>query len=213
LTARHDANLSVGSRTVRIGLAPVQSDREEWESPRGHQPQRSMRGSEPGGWVGGRAATRSGRQLTLTPQQQAIDRTREIVHNAGGGEVSGEVLIQGHNGKIHDKDTIDPGEGPFHRRVDRTPTGLQPPFGPRSSRPGRGRCFAGGPPCQESSSWTAGVAPSRHQPASNLGDRLHPRPRRGNVVGACGDPRRGSVASRSPVTAPVLPCGQCRCQP
>ncbi len=41
-------------------------------------------------------------------QQQAIDRAREIVHNAGGGE----VLIHGRDGQIRDKDTIEPGNDP-----------------------------------------------------------------------------------------------------
>lgn len=41
-------------------------------------------------------------------QQQAIDRAREIVHNAGGGE----VVIHGRDGKIRDKDTIAPGNDP-----------------------------------------------------------------------------------------------------
>lgn len=42
-------------------------------------------------------------------QQQAIDRAREIVHNAGGGE----VLIHGRDGQIRDKDTIEPGNDTF----------------------------------------------------------------------------------------------------
>lgn len=42
-------------------------------------------------------------------QQQAIDRARQIVHNAGGGE----VIIHGRDGQIRDKDTIAPGNDPF----------------------------------------------------------------------------------------------------
>lgn len=41
-------------------------------------------------------------------QADAIDRAREIVGNAGGGEVN----IHGRNGAIRAKDTIDPGNDP-----------------------------------------------------------------------------------------------------
>lgn len=41
-------------------------------------------------------------------QADAIDRAREIVGNAGGGEVN----IHGRNGQIRAKDTIDPGNDP-----------------------------------------------------------------------------------------------------
>jgi hypothetical protein len=41
-------------------------------------------------------------------QRDAIDRGREIVHNAGGGELN----IKGETGKIRAKDTIDPGNDP-----------------------------------------------------------------------------------------------------
>lgn len=41
-------------------------------------------------------------------QQEAINRAREIVHNAGGGE----VVIHGRDGAIRDKDTIAPGNDP-----------------------------------------------------------------------------------------------------
>lgn len=41
-------------------------------------------------------------------QKQATDRAREIVHNAGGGE----VRIHGRDGKIRDSDTVAPGNDP-----------------------------------------------------------------------------------------------------
>jgi len=41
-------------------------------------------------------------------QAEAIDRAREIVHNAGGGE----VVIHGRGGQIRDKDTVAPGHDP-----------------------------------------------------------------------------------------------------
>jgi hypothetical protein len=41
-------------------------------------------------------------------QAAAIDRAREIVHNAGGGE----VRIYGRDGQIRDSDTVAPGNDP-----------------------------------------------------------------------------------------------------
>jgi hypothetical protein len=41
-------------------------------------------------------------------QADAINRAREIVHNAGGGE----VRIHGRDGRIRDSDTIAPGNDP-----------------------------------------------------------------------------------------------------
>lgn len=41
-------------------------------------------------------------------QKDAINRARDIVGNAGGGE----VVIHGVNGQIRDKDTIAPGNDP-----------------------------------------------------------------------------------------------------
>lgn len=41
-------------------------------------------------------------------QAEAINRAREIVHNAGGGE----LRIHGRNGEIRDSDTIPPGNDP-----------------------------------------------------------------------------------------------------
>ena len=41
-------------------------------------------------------------------QKEAIDRARDIVHNAGGGE----VVIHDRHGKIRDSDTVAPGNDP-----------------------------------------------------------------------------------------------------
>lgn len=41
-------------------------------------------------------------------QAEAIARAKEIVHNAGGGEVS----IHGRDGKVRAKDTVEPGNDP-----------------------------------------------------------------------------------------------------
>lgn len=41
-------------------------------------------------------------------QSDAIDRAREIVDNAGGGEVT----IHGRDGKVRDSDTVPPGNDP-----------------------------------------------------------------------------------------------------
>lgn len=38
-------------------------------------------------------------------QKEVIDRTREIIRNAGGGE----LVVKGRDGKIRDPDTIKPG--------------------------------------------------------------------------------------------------------
>jgi len=60
-----------------------------------------------GGWDvkkanGGRASAHA------DTQARAIDRAKEIVHNAGGGEVT----IHGRDGKIRDSDTVPPGNDP-----------------------------------------------------------------------------------------------------
>ena len=41
-------------------------------------------------------------------QAEAIGRAREIIHNAGGGE----LVVHGEDGKIRQKDTIAPGNDP-----------------------------------------------------------------------------------------------------
>lgn len=45
-------------------------------------------------------------------QSDAINRAREIVHNAGGGE----VVTHDRDGQIRDSDTIAPGSDPFPPR-------------------------------------------------------------------------------------------------
>lgn len=45
-------------------------------------------------------------------QREAIDRAKQIVSNAGGGE----VRIHGTDGKIRDSDTVAPGNDPFPPR-------------------------------------------------------------------------------------------------
>ncbi len=63
--------------------------------------------NENGGWdVRKPGASRSSAHEDT--QRQAIDRAREIVRNAGGGE----VRIHGRNGQIRDSDTIPPGNDP-----------------------------------------------------------------------------------------------------
>jgi len=42
-------------------------------------------------------------------QSDAINRARQIVGNAGGGE----IVIHGRNGQIRDSDTVHPGRDPF----------------------------------------------------------------------------------------------------
>jgi hypothetical protein len=60
-----------------------------------------------GGWDVEKADARRSSAHADT-QQDAIDRAREIVHRAGGGE----VVIHGRDGKIRDKDTIPPSNDP-----------------------------------------------------------------------------------------------------
>jgi hypothetical protein len=42
-------------------------------------------------------------------QAEAVDRAREILHNAGGGELN----VHGRDGRIREKDTIAPGNDPY----------------------------------------------------------------------------------------------------
>jgi uncharacterized protein DUF2188 len=60
-----------------------------------------------GGWrvVAPHAERASARAVT---QEEAYDRAREIVHNAGGGE----VVIHGRDGQIRNSNTIPPGHDP-----------------------------------------------------------------------------------------------------
>ena len=48
-------------------------------------------------------------------QSDAEQRAKEIVHNAGGGE----VRIHGRDGRIRDSDTVAPGRDPFPPRDTR----------------------------------------------------------------------------------------------
>jgi hypothetical protein len=45
-------------------------------------------------------------------QAQAIDRARDIIRNSGGGE----LVVQGENGRIRQKDTIPPAKDKFPPR-------------------------------------------------------------------------------------------------
>jgi len=48
-------------------------------------------------------------------QAQAVERAKQIVHNAGGGE----VRIHGRDGQIRNSDTVAPGHDPFPPRDKR----------------------------------------------------------------------------------------------
>ena len=66
-----------------------------------------VRNKERGGWdVTAPGASRASSHHDT--QAEAIDRGRQIVHNAGGGE----LRIHGVDGKIRDSDTIAPGNDP-----------------------------------------------------------------------------------------------------
>lgn len=45
-------------------------------------------------------------------QSEAIDRAREIIRNSGGGE----LIVQGENGRIRQKDTIAPAKDEYPPR-------------------------------------------------------------------------------------------------
>ncbi|GAA3012855.1 DUF2188 domain-containing protein [Actinokineospora diospyrosa] len=70
--------------------------------------------SEAGGWdVKKPGASRASSHHDT--QAEAISRGREIVHNAGGGE----LVIHGTDGKVRDSDTIPPGNDPVPPRDKR----------------------------------------------------------------------------------------------
>jgi hypothetical protein len=101
---RPDPALNVGAQRQRganQNVASKPNDRHVVKNPEG-------------GWdvIGADAKRRSAHTDT---QQQAIDRAREIVHNAGGGE----VVIHDRQGRIRDKDTIAPGNDPNSPRDKR----------------------------------------------------------------------------------------------
>lgn len=60
-----------------------------------------------GGWDVVAPGSKRASARTAT-QRQAQDRARDIVRNAGGGE----VCIHGRDGKIRDSDTVRPGNDP-----------------------------------------------------------------------------------------------------
>ena len=64
-----------------------------------------------GGWVVKKPGAQRSSSHHST-QSEAIHRAREIVHNAGGGE----VVTHGRDGRIRDSDTIPPGRDPFPPR-------------------------------------------------------------------------------------------------
>lgn len=67
-----------------------------------------------GGWnVEGPHASRVSAHTRT--QAEAIVRAREIVHNAGGGE----VVTHNRHGVIRDSDTVPPGNDPFPPRDQR----------------------------------------------------------------------------------------------
>ena len=73
--------------------------------------QRNVVPNPKGGWdVDAPGASRSSGHFDT--QRQAIDRGREILHNASGGE----LRIHGRDGQIRDSDTIAPGNDPFPPR-------------------------------------------------------------------------------------------------
>lgn len=68
---------------------------------------RSVVPNSDGGWDVKKAGA-SRASAHAETQAEAIDRAREIVHNAGGGEVQ----IHGRDGRIRDSDTVKPGNDP-----------------------------------------------------------------------------------------------------
>ncbi|MEO3939411.1 DUF2188 domain-containing protein (plasmid) [Dermatophilaceae bacterium Soc4.6] len=76
-----------------------------------HDNRRHVVPNDQGGWdVEAPGASRASAHTDT--QADAIDRAREIVHNAGGGE----VVIHGRDGRIRDSDTIAPGHDPHPPR-------------------------------------------------------------------------------------------------
>ena len=73
----------------------------------GNDNRRHVVPNEDGGWDVKAPGAKKASAHTDT-QKQAQDRAREIVHNAGGGE----VVTHGVDGKIRDSDTIAPGNDP-----------------------------------------------------------------------------------------------------
>lgn len=79
-----------------------------------NQNRRHVVPNKDGGWdVKKPGASRSSAHTDT--QKQAQDRARDIVRNAGGGE----VRTHGRDGKIRDSDTIAPGNDPYPPRDKR----------------------------------------------------------------------------------------------
>jgi hypothetical protein len=77
----------------------------------GNQNERHVVPNENGGWDV--VAPGSSRASAHTETQaQAVDRARQIVGNAGGGE----VRIHGRDGRLRDSDTVRPGNDPLPPR-------------------------------------------------------------------------------------------------
>ncbi|WP_084652909.1 DUF2188 domain-containing protein [Nocardioides insulae] len=77
----------------------------------GNDNRRHVVKNDQGGWdVRGEGAKRASAHADT--QADAIARAREIVGNAGGGE----VVIHGRDGQIRDSDTVRPGDDPFPPR-------------------------------------------------------------------------------------------------
>jgi hypothetical protein len=80
-------------------------------SGKGHENDRHVVPAKDGGWdVKAPGADRASGHFDT--QKDAIDRAREIIHNAGGGE----LITHGTDGKIRDKDTVAPGNDPYPPR-------------------------------------------------------------------------------------------------
>jgi hypothetical protein len=97
--------------TSRIGAVQPQSEAIGGTGPMSNPNDRHVVPNPEGGWdvVKPNAGRSSSHHNT---QAEAIDRGREIVHNAGGGE----LLIHGEHGQIRQKDTIAPGPDPYPPR-------------------------------------------------------------------------------------------------
>ncbi len=77
----------------------------------GHESDRDVVPTEDGRWAV-RAPNADRASGVFDRQSEAIDRGREIVGNAGGGE----LRIHGRDGRIRDSDTVPPGNDPFPPR-------------------------------------------------------------------------------------------------
>jgi hypothetical protein len=74
---------------------------------KGNDNDRYVQKRDEGGWEVVKEGAGRASAVTST-QKEAIERGRQIVQNAGGGELN----IKGENGRIRAKDTIAPGNDP-----------------------------------------------------------------------------------------------------